>query len=152
MIPGRLYSLEDFAVQLEKEPFTCGRGIRKKEYQAGIYVWGYTAEFPQHETPIPTKEEAIACADKLQEQRNAKRAEKKAQKEAEAKAQQERKELIAQKGPLATPRQINFIMQLIHEGKHREGGIFSGPLERDGVAGLSKKEASLYITSLLGDY
>lgn len=152
MLPGRLYSLEDFAVELEQEPFTCGRGIAKREYQAGIYVWSYTAEFPENKAPISTKEEAIACADKLQEQRYVKRAEKKAQKEAESKAQQQRKELIAKKGPLATPRQINFIMQLIHEGKHREGGIFSGPLDRDGVAELSKKEASLYITSLLGDY
>ena len=32
------------------------------------------------------------------------------------------------------------------------GGFFSGPTDRAGIEELSKREASMYITSLKGDY
>lgn len=56
--------------------------------------------------------------------------------------------------PAATPRQVQFILDLL-DRRRREGiagGFMSGPTDRDGVTRLSRREASLYITSLREDY
>lgn len=63
-------------------------------------------------------------------------------------------ELRAARGELATPRQVDYILQLL---AHRErtgegGGFFYGPRDRAGIEEMSKADASLYITSLKGDY
>lgn len=59
-----------------------------------------------------------------------------------------------QKGPLATPRQVDYILQLLgrRERSGEGGGFFYGPTDRAGIETLSKAEASTYITSLKGDY
>lgn len=59
-----------------------------------------------------------------------------------------------QKGPLATERQVDYILTLL---AHRErtgegGGFFYGPTDRAGLELLSRSDASSYITSLKGDY
>ena len=54
--------------------------------------------------------------------------------------------------PQATPRQIAFIQKLIGEGRHLEGGFYTGPTTVEGLAKLSKSDASTYIDSLLGKY
>lgn len=54
--------------------------------------------------------------------------------------------------PLATPKQVEFIMTLIHRGAHEEGGYMTGPTIRDGVAAMGRREASAYIDSLTGRY
>lgn len=58
------------------------------------------------------------------------------------------------KGPLATPRQVDYILQLLarRERTGEGGGFFTGPTDRAGIEELSKADASTYITSLKGDY
>lgn len=57
----------------------------------------------------------------------------------------------AMKGKI-TKRQADLIMKLIRDGRHTEGGFFSGPTTVEGVNAMTKADASIYITSLLGDY
>lgn len=64
----------------------------------------------------------------------------------------ERKATGTPAGQLATPRQVEFIMDLIHRGAHEEGGFMTGPTTRDEVAKMSRQAASGYITSLQGRY
>jgi hypothetical protein len=56
--------------------------------------------------------------------------------------------------PMATPRQVDYIMSLLarRERSGEGGGFFQGPTDRDGIAALTKAEASNYIRSLKGDY
>ena len=54
--------------------------------------------------------------------------------------------------PMATPRQVAYIMTLIGRGAHEEGGFYKGPTTEAGVRALPKAHASLYITSLTGKY
>lgn len=133
---------------IEEQAQRTKRGILKA--RAGWNVYNLNSADPT--SNHPTREEAIAGAHAAQEKLDARRAERKAEREAQAAAEAERKALEAEKGPLATPRQVNFIMQLIHEGRHREGGFYNGPTEREGVERMSKASASTYITSLLGKY
>ena len=56
--------------------------------------------------------------------------------------------------PMATERQIGFILTLL-EGRRisgEGGGFFQGPRDRNGIAALTRDEASRYITSLKGEY
>lgn len=55
-------------------------------------------------------------------------------------------------GPLATAKQVQFIMKLIGQGRHREGGYYSGPTTREEVERMGRRDASAYIDSLLGNY
>jgi len=59
-----------------------------------------------------------------------------------------------EKGELATPRQVDYILRLLaaRERSGEGGGFFTGPTDRAGIELLSKSEASTYITSLKGDY
>jgi len=58
------------------------------------------------------------------------------------------------KGPLATPKQVDYILQLLARREYtgEGGGFFSGPTDRAGMEELSRTDASTYITSLKGDY
>lgn len=53
---------------------------------------------------------------------------------------------------VATSKQVDFIMTMIARGAHTEGGFVRGPRTREAVATLTKSQASLYITSLKGEY
>lgn len=59
-----------------------------------------------------------------------------------------------QKGALATPKQIDYILQLLEQRERtgEGGGFFTGPTDRAGLETLSRREASTYITSLKVDY
>lgn len=91
-------------------------------------------------------------------ERIAKKAEKDAIEAAESAVREAREAQLAEvrqaKGELATPRQVEYILQLLaaRERSGEGGGFFSGPTDRAGVETLSKGEASTYITSLKGDY
>lgn len=91
-------------------------------------------------------------------QRIADKAERDAVAAAEAVVREARESHLAairrQKGELATPRQVEFILQLLaaRERSGEGGGFFNGPTDRVGIEELSKGEASLYIDSLKGDY
>ncbi|MFF8589999.1 hypothetical protein ACF061_00925 [Streptomyces sp. NPDC015220] len=64
------------------------------------------------------------------------------------------KEARRQKGPLATPKQVDYILTLLarRERTGEGGGFFYGPTDRAGLELLSRSDASSYITSLKGDY
>ncbi|MFD8839801.1 hypothetical protein [Streptomyces griseofuscus] len=68
--------------------------------------------------------------------------------------QQQLAELQASKGALATPRQVDYILQLLarRERTGEGGGFFYGPTDRAGIEEMSKADASTYISSLKGDY
>lgn len=57
-------------------------------------------------------------------------------------------------GPLATPRQVDYILTLLAKrtSDGEGGGFFTGPTDRAGIAKLTKAKASTYITSLKGEY
>ena len=86
------------------------------------------------------------------------KAEREAVAAAEAAVREAREEQLAearrQKGPLATPRQVDYILQLLdrRERTGEGGGFFYGPTDRAGIEEMSKADASTYITSLKGDY
>lgn len=63
-------------------------------------------------------------------------------------------ELRARKGELATPRQVDYILQLLAQRRRTGdgGGFFQGPTDRAGIEELTKAEASTYITSLKEEY
>jgi hypothetical protein len=63
-------------------------------------------------------------------------------------------EARAAKGELATPRQVEYILQLLEARKlsGEGGGFATGPTNRAEIELLSKGQASMYITSLKGDY
>lgn len=54
----------------------------------------------------------------------------------------------------ATDRQVDFIVNLLAARRRsgEEGGFFVGPVDRAGIARLSRADASAYIDSLKGDY
>lgn len=54
--------------------------------------------------------------------------------------------------PLATDRQVAYVMSLIRGGAHREGGFMVGPTTIDKVRLMTRREASAYISSMKGDY
>lgn len=90
--------------------------------------------------------------------RIAKKAEQDAIAAAEATVRKARAEQLAEarrtKGPLATPKQVDYILQLLsrRERTGEGGGFFYGPTDRAGIEEMSKADASTYITSLKGDY
>ncbi|MYU22864.1 hypothetical protein [Streptomyces sp. SID8352] len=57
--------------------------------------------------------------------------------------------------PMATPAQVEYILDLLAQ-RHRSGDgggfIMNGPTDRAGIESLTRAKASLYITSLKGDY
>jgi hypothetical protein len=87
-----------------------------------------------------------------------KRAAKKAVAEAEQAVREARADQLAelqrQKGELATYRQVDYILDLLEQRRitGEGGGFFVGPTDRAGIEELSKNEATMYITSLKGDY
>lgn len=92
------------------------------------------------------------------EARIAKHAEGQAVAAAEATVREAREAQLSQlrkdKGELATPRQVDFILSLLDRREHtgEGGGFFMGPKDRAGIEELSKSQASAYIRSLKGDY
>lgn len=90
-------------------------------------------------------ETAGGAADEAQERR-----------ERDAKARREYLAALAdERGPLATSRQIRYIMDLLSErdgNPMAEGGFYSGPTTRAGIAEMTRRDASAYINSLTGNY
>lgn len=69
-----------------------------------------------------------------------------------AKAKAERVARKVREQAPATAAQVDYIMSLIGDRRHEEGGWMSGPTTREGVAGMSRREASGYIDSLTDRY
>jgi hypothetical protein len=109
-----------------------------------LTVQQMTAEAEKH---------AAGSADRIRE-----KAEREAIAAAEGAVREAREAQLAearrQKGPLATPKQVDYILQLLarRERTGEGGGFFYGPTDRAGIEEMSKVDASTYITSLKGDY
>ena len=56
--------------------------------------------------------------------------------------------------PMATPRQVGYILRLLAQRERNGdgGGFMTGPTDRTGVERMTRADASLYITSLKEDY
>ncbi|MEO3976286.1 hypothetical protein [Streptomyces sp. CAU 1734] len=56
--------------------------------------------------------------------------------------------------PMATPAQIEHILRNLARRQRTgdAGGFMTGPTDRDGIARMTRREASKYITSLTEDY
>jgi len=93
------------------------------------------------------------CAQRIQ-----KKAEQDAVEAAEAAVRDAREAQLAaartQKGELATPKQVAYILRLLERRIYsgEGGGFFAGPTDQAGIEELSKREASLYIDSLTNSY
>lgn len=90
--------------------------------------------------------------------RIARKAERDATAAAEAIVREARAAQLAEarrtKGELATPRQVEYILQLL-DSRQRSGvggGFFYGPTDRAAIEEMSKADASTYITSLTERY
>lgn len=145
-IPKAIPATADY--QIYEEPAHKHRG---RFYEAGFYVYHNDSDIPANEVPLADLETAQARARQEQEKYEARVAARKAR-QAEEAARKAKLAAARKKGPLATARQIDFIMDLISQGRREEGGFYNGPTTREDVELMTKKDASVYITSLLGDY
>lgn len=120
-------------------------------HKAGWNVYHNNGDTPtsQHGDDQATAAAAAQDAQIKAAERKSARAVAKAKEEAAA---AERAALISEKGPLATPRQVDYIMALISQGRHHEGGFYDGPTTIEDIRTMSKASASAYITSLAGNY
>lgn len=114
---------------------------------------GTDREIAVQQMTAAAEKHAAGSADRIRE-----KADREAIAAAEATVREAREAQLAearrQKGPLATPRQVEFILQLLdrRERTGEGGGFFYGPTDRAGIEEMSKADASTYITSLKGDY
>lgn len=145
-IPKPIPATADY--QIYEEPAHKHRG---RFYEAGLYVYHNNSDIPANEIPLADLETARVYAQREQINYEARVAQRKAR-QAEEAARKARLAAARKKGPLATPRQIEFIMDLIDQGRREEGGFYYGPTKREDVELMTKADASAYITSLLGDY
>lgn len=182
-IYGMTYIKRDYAEvaaavleQLPEEYQLARREVRfhRSSINSNYWVWEVTGGLPDDPQPLkvnvrmdsPAGKDGIAQhlltavrthadgrADRIQ-----KKAEAGAIAAAEAAVREAREaqleEARRQKGPLATPRQVDFILKLLarREYSGEGGGFFYGPTDRAGIEEMSKADASTYITSLKGDY
>lgn len=145
---GSIDITADYYIKYAEEVRTR-RGILKQRAGWNVYHNEGSSPMSEHGEDQAAAEES---ARKLQVARDERAAAKKAEQVKADAAAAEREQLTATKGPLATPRQIDYIMTLLAQGRHHEGGFYVGPTTHTEIAKLSKAEASAYITSLKGTY
>lgn len=106
---------------------------------------------------VESVEKAITLCDKRQAELEKLRAELAAKREAEAQAEvKTTNEEVAEKeearGPLATDRQVDYIMSLLAQHGGQNTTWFSaGPTTLKEVANMTRRDASTYISALKGD-
>lgn len=103
---------------------------------------------------IQSVERAIKMCNNTQAYRDKLRAEAAAEQAAEEKAEAERKaaeEAAKARGPLATDRQVNYIMSLLAQTDGQNTTWYTqGPTRRAEVELMTRRDASTYISALLG--
>lgn len=100
---------------------------------------------------VESVEKAITLCDKRQVELEKLRAELATKREAEAKAEEDRVAAEA-RGPLATERQVDYIMSLLSQHGGQNTTWFSaGPTSLEEVANMTRRDASTYISALKGD-
>lgn len=128
-----------------------------RNYEEGKYYIMVTEEGTLKPGTFTTEEKALRIANRNEQEikdRIAKLRAEEAEEEkkaAEAKAQAE-EEAKTPKVDYATDRQVDFILDLIAQGRRQEAGFFDGPTKPTEVRKLTKAQASAYIKSLLGDF
>lgn len=105
---------------------------------------------------VDSVEKAIRLCNNSQDYLNKQRAELAAKREAETKAETETKPEPAKeeaRGPLATDRQVDYIMTLLAQHGGQNTTWFSaGPTTLEEVSSMTRRDASTYISALKGDY
>lgn len=105
---------------------------------------------------VDSVEKAIRLCNNSQDYLNKQRAELAAKREAETKAETETKPEPAKeeaRGPLATDRQVDYIMTLLAQHGGQNTTWFSaGPTTLEEVSRMTRRDASTYISALKGDY
>lgn len=144
---GNIQITTDHYITYEK----TARKTRGIQIEKGWAVYHDNGSTPksQHGEDMEAAEQAAIAAQAATDERKAAKAAEHAKKDT---AEAERAALTAEKGPLATPRQIDYIMTLLSQGRHHEGGFYNGPTTIEGIRKMSKAAASAYITSLTGNY
>lgn len=100
---------------------------------------------------VDSVEKAIRLCDKEQAELEKIRAELAAKREAEAKAEEGRA-VEEVRGPLATERQVDYIMSLLAQHGGQNTTWFSqGPTTLEEVSRMTRRDASTYISALKGD-
>lgn len=151
---GKIIATADYMLINDDKP----RKHRGVQINTGWNVYHSDRDVPesQHGDDQIAALEAAQRHQAAADERKATRAAAQAKKEAaEAKKQAEEAELKAlatEKGPLATPRQVDYIWSLVCQGRHEEGGFYSGPTTLDGIRRMTKASASIYINSLTDNY
>lgn len=104
---------------------------------------------------VDSVEKAIRLCNNSQDYLNKQRAELAAKREAETKVETETKPEPAKeevRGPLATDRQVDYIMTLLAQHGGQNTTWFSaGPTTLQEVANMTRRDASTYISTLKGD-
>lgn len=105
---------------------------------------------------VDSVEKAIRLCNNSQDYLNKQRAELSAKREAETKVETETKPEPAKeeaRGPLATDRQVDYIMTLLAQHGGQNTTWFSaGPTTLEEVSRMTRRDASTYISALKGDY
>lgn len=100
---------------------------------------------------VDSVEKAIRLCNNSQDYLDKQRAELAAKREAEAKDEEERAAAEA-RGPLATERQVDYIMALLAQhGGHNTTWFSTGPTTLEEVSRMTRRDASTYISALKGD-
>lgn len=104
---------------------------------------------------VESIEKAIRLCNNQQDYLDQQRAELATKREAETKADTETKPEPAKeeaRGPLATDRQVDYIMSLLSQHGGQNTTWFSaGPTSLEEVANMTRRDASTYISALKGD-
>lgn len=141
------YKTADF--QVETKTGYDNQGKRVTEI---VIVNQHTARVEYND--LASVECAIDRCNSTQAYRDKLRAEAAAEQEAEAKAEAERKaaeEAAKARGPLATARQVNYIMNLLAQTDGQNTTWYTqGPTRRAEVELMTRRDASTYISALLG--
>lgn len=110
----------------------------KKINMSAIADWDAAAAYIEREEERLAARRAKAAAEAEQH------AAAKAKADAEGKA-------AATRGPLATERQVSYIMQLLAQTDGGQGSWYSGPTTLEGVRAMTRSAASTYISALKGE-
>ena len=145
---GNIQVTADYYITQDDEKRTR-RGLLIHKAGWNVYYGDGARALSQHGDDQAAAVEAAKAAQVARDERTAAKAKEQA---AEAAAEAERKALAAEKGPLATPRQVDYIWSLICQGRHEEGGFYNGPTTLDGIRRMTKASASIYINSLTDNY
>lgn len=130
-------------------------GFEKGKRVEEINVINRNTSRPENYSSLDSIEAAIEYCERKQRGTDEHRAKLAAERAAEEKAEAERAAAATAakaRGPLATERQVDYIMSLLAETDGQNFSWFTaGPTEYAEIAKMTRKDASTYITALQGN-